>query len=651
MPWATTAVVAFLPGYLFFSGVYNNDTLATAWVTLALALSIGLVQGHAAPRDLLALGAVLGLGLLTKLTTLPALAFAGLGLLFHLWRTRERGSLTSRLIRGSTLLGLPILALSGWWVARNIRLYGLTDPLGTKAWSESIGHQLRTVPLSTEIGTYLWVQFTTFWGRFGWGSIPLPKPLYLALLAICALAVGGLAVMALRRRDALSQDQRWSLGLSAIAAGLLYVAVFRLALQFNLIVAHGRYLYPALPALALLFASGLLAPWPRPARRLLATALAAAMLALGLWSWRAVLVDAFTPPPSASAAEVEGADYPLDVTFDERLRLRGLSLEGAPRGWEALAAHRTRLPDGSTRTTVEPGVVADLAEDTDTAWPYVDVPHLGPGQTITVTLYWQSMADFWAEGIKQVGTSTVARDDAAFAHLLDANGEVIARVDQIPFDGIWPTMAWPLGDTYAQHLPLTLPADTPLGQASLLVGLYEDGHPDERFRADGPGGDWAHVIEEAVTIGPWLVLGAEEAERSSGGAHMNFHEEGGSGAVRLVESAVEQAEEAIDVTLTWRADRPPPQDTRVFVHLLGPWSEEGIPSLVPIAQSDGIPAAGRLPLHLWPPAIAIEDEHHLRLPPDLIPGTYQLHVGLYSSADGARWESVEQLPIAILDLR
>jgi hypothetical protein len=56
----------------------------------------------------------------------------------------------------------------------------------------------------------------------------------------------------------------------------------------------------------------------------------------------------------------------------------------------------------------------------------------------------------------------------------------------------------------------------------------------------------------------------------------------------------------------------------------------------PAAQADSIPRAGLYPTNLWVVGALVPDTHRLLLPADLAPGRYEIHLGLYDLASGAR---------------
>ena len=85
------------------------------------------------------------------------------------------------------------------------------------------------------------------------------------------------------------------------------------------------------------------------------------------------------------------------------------------------------------------------------------------------------------------------------------------------------------------------------------------------------------------------------------------------------------------VTLSWTTTQPIKQDLAVFVH----WWRGGNM----IAQHDGSPALGYLPMPTWRPGDVILDQHVLSIPGGIQPGD-EVRVGIYFRGDNTR------LPIA-----
>jgi hypothetical protein len=84
----------------------------------------------------------------------------------------------------------------------------------------------------------------------------------------------------------------------------------------------------------------------------------------------------------------------------------------------------------------------------------------------------------------------------------------------------------------------------------------------------------------------------------------------------------------LPLTLYWRATAPVPDNYQVFVHLTRP-------AMHLWGQSDNL-NPGDLPTTRWSSDKYVGDEHELSVLPGTPPGDYQLTVGLYTLADGAR---------------
>jgi hypothetical protein len=83
----------------------------------------------------------------------------------------------------------------------------------------------------------------------------------------------------------------------------------------------------------------------------------------------------------------------------------------------------------------------------------------GPGQQISLTLYWQAINP--PEG-----------DYTIFVHLLGPDGNLVAQHDTLPLDGLYPTSEWVVDDVFAHHATLQLPSNIPAGSYDLLAGMY-----------------------------------------------------------------------------------------------------------------------------------------------------------------------------------
>lgn len=84
---------------------------------------------------------------------------------------------------------------------------------------------------------------------------------------------------------------------------------------------------------------------------------------------------------------------------------------------------------------------------------------LTPGQTLDLTLNWQSLT----------ATST---DYTVFVQLLDAADNIITQIDNAPVQGTFPTSQWQPGQAISDPYRLPIPADLPPGDYHLYIGFY-----------------------------------------------------------------------------------------------------------------------------------------------------------------------------------
>jgi 4-amino-4-deoxy-L-arabinose transferase-like glycosyltransferase len=277
LAWAvgTTAFVAFLPMHLATSSAVNNDVLAELLLAASL---LGLVHylRHPgfSPREAVGLGLLIGLGLVTKISTLIALPVTLVAVAVV---QRDRRNLQTGQVR--TRDGLLVLGSAGLvllpWLVRNHLTYGGLDLWGLSRHSQVVVGQPRASEWLAQkgwvgfLGAFASTTFRSFWGQFGWMGVLLDRRLYLLFALLSALAgVGVLLYAACVLRPAtvrngpgdrllpqLGRLEWQTAGLLALWLVLTVLSYMWYNLQF---VQHqGRYLFPALIPLGLVFAVGL----------------------------------------------------------------------------------------------------------------------------------------------------------------------------------------------------------------------------------------------------------------------------------------------------------------------------------------------------------------------------------------------------------
>ena len=599
-----TALVAFLPQFLFIHAAVSNDAAITffsaaalwqllritnyelritnedkeahakdakeaknakpedTWRSLRELLFSPLATRHSPLAPLLLLGLTIGLAMLSKAAGILLLALSvGVVGLVVLLTARER-RLWRAIVAAAWVAG-PALLLGGWLLWRNWTLYG--DPTAANQFvALAGGYRPYSLLQVAQDMDRVWL---SFFAIFGWMSVQPPAWVHMAWNGIVLAAVLGVAWGAVAgrwgSRGAGEQGGRPSPkgGGSALLASLItrHLSLITLLLWFLLVAAgwlsfmlrtsadQGRLFFPALTPLALGTAYGL-SRWPRPWLQRGAVGLA---LTTTVYCLLAVIPPTFARPPIVAALPAEAT--PLDVTFPEGLELLGARVEAA---------------------------------------------EARPGEWVWVTLYWRAARD----GV--TGAPLVHLE--LFGRGFERIGDVVAYHGR----GGYPAALWPAGAIVADRLAVRVRLDDPAAapvEARLGVKLSAD--------ADSRDVGVVKVVpaarparqEPLATLGEGLELAAAE----------------------LAATTVSPGE-SVAVQLRWQVAVPPgPADLHLFVHL-------GDPTQTPLAQSDGPVMGGEYPPRLWAAGEVFADTATLTLPGDLPPGDYPVQIGLYDFATGAR---------------
>jgi hypothetical protein len=260
----SAAFVAFVPQHMAMMSAVNSDALAELLIALCVYQSLRLFRSpQPSQRSLLILGVTLGLGLLTKATayyTAFPIVIAAL-----IWHTHLHAPVRSLPVGRTThyvLVFMPALTLGALFWIRNLSVYGGFDILGLARHNAIVVGQPTTADWIAQYGfaDTLWRGLTTtfhsFWGQFGWMAVPMPDNTYLILGGLSVMALSGWTwwlIARCRMQDARCIEPR------GVLLGLLVVLTFGGLIYYNLtFVQHqGRYLFPALIPLGLVFTLGL----------------------------------------------------------------------------------------------------------------------------------------------------------------------------------------------------------------------------------------------------------------------------------------------------------------------------------------------------------------------------------------------------------
>lgn len=334
------ALVAFNGMYMYLGAAVNNDVPAGTAGAVITLLCLWLIRDGLTTRRAIWIGVVYGLANLVKFNLIAMIGVIGLALLLALLIRRvgnpaQESRISSenyhshKLWRFAGALALILLIaalISGWWYLRNTLLYG--EPTGFLRLTEIWGFREpgEGVALAWPELRYAW---TSLWGRYGYGQIPLPTPFYAATAILCGLGLLGLITYLLRgwRFSSISRTQNAMLTLLGASAIGNFLVLF-LYILVSPAGAMGRFFFPGLPALALLLAVGLLGNLPDKLHTPVALLVSGGLITFVLAALFGYIVPAYAypraiastalPPLTRFGGVIEVLDY--EVSAAETMR-------------------------------------------------------------------------------------------------------------------------------------------------------------------------------------------------------------------------------------------------------------------------------------------------------------------------------------------
>ena len=274
---------ATLPQFTFISAMISNDSLAVLIGAGALFLVARIGAGTASGRDRLGAGFLLAVGLATKGNLFFLFPVAALALFIGRYSgLRLRGWLA-----GAAPLFLPSAVL--------LLLAALADPRATLLRSRVMWLRISLVDPALlapyRLRLMLTEIFQSFFARFGWMSISVGGWLYWSWAGLFAVSIVGGIVGVFRSGRGGMPGRVLLLFLAA------FLILFAGVIKNNLLVPQpqGRFLFPALPAIAVLFATGWLNLFPHRSWKWIAPVGVLILAALNLAEFFGYLIPASYP--------------------------------------------------------------------------------------------------------------------------------------------------------------------------------------------------------------------------------------------------------------------------------------------------------------------------------------------------------------------
>ncbi len=578
---AMLSIAVLNPMFLYLAGAVNNDHLIILFGTLILWLSVCALRDGFAWKTTVFIGLTWGLALLSKLTGLILAVPWGVALVLT---ARQHRDVLLFISRFAAVVGIA-LALSGWWFVRNLLLYGelfVLPVLGDWVSREQLGTTWTWHDL-----VYSW---TTLWGRFAYGQVPLPRIIYWFCLTLSVVSTGGLIKSFVRvtqyRRWA---QTRWPVWIVFLTTLVTFAAAAAFYMVNNPTGANARYIFPALSALSPLLVHGIFT-WFSQWRRVVHKGIVAFMLGVALFSIGLFLPWTYAKPRLLTEALVAAQiETPADIVWGDGIALMGTAVSNRPvrQGenvnlracWRSNAEMTTdyvfyvHLLDHSLNSLGQRDTYTGLGTFPTSSWKpgnmfcdtylvpvskelsrpvVVDVStgfydydtrqqlpartldgipsqhvvvgrvKLMPTSPAPVTeQQYRTEARFqkgvlltgysWSATITRPGetvSAAVAWEASGpldtsytiFAHLLNADGQMITQDDGLPQDGNYPTTFWGANEIIVDEHEFPIPEGTIPGPTLLLIGFYQLEGSRRLPRAAG-----ADFPDAAMITGPMVV--------------------------------------------------------------------------------------------------------------------------------------------------
>lgn len=499
---ALLALAVLNPMFLYVSGAVNNDSLVILCGAFILWFTLRAMSDGFSWPTITFIGLIWSLALLAKVTGLMLAAVWGTALILVSWQTRDWRLFFSRL---GVIIGIVFL-VAGWWFIRNIELYGEPFALERQlaVWGSRI--QFNWSHLIPDL-SYAW---TTFWGRFGYGQVPMPQIIYWALFFGTLVALMGL-IIGYRRSTDLTPWRTWERRVILVLgiATLVYIASIIYYIFRSPTGANGRYVFPILPAFAVLLVLGLTSWIKRIAsQRLLHIGIVIFMMVLALYSIGFLLPRTYAQPRLIDESEVQKQfDNPQQVIWNEQVELLGVSF---------------------------------------------DSTDINQGQSVTVTTCWTT-------------GDAIDEDYTMAIHLLDNAFQSYGQRDSYHGQGKFPTSFWQPGDIFCDSYEIEVlrEIENPLvADVSLTLYIYGSG---EKLMAETGVGN----VIDIVPVGQVKLMPSEGPAVADDEVTSLAAFEQGLSLVDFQWNAVDVSPgQDVTVTIKWHASEPLHENYTVFAHLL-----------------------------------------------------------------------------------
>jgi hypothetical protein len=270
---SAVAFVAMLPMHVALTASMNNDVLAELLLMAAALMLFRWMRplygdepfeaNRSSRNQLLLLGLLLGLGLLTKIYAYLVVPLMMATVIYTIWR-RDRSWRGVKVGAAQSLwVALPgvILCIPIW--ARNMTLYGLGDPLALNWHDRVVAGQMRTEEFIRQFGSMAYFErafdltFKSFWGVFGWLGVMMDERIYIVALFFSGVIFLGLlwaTVRLISGKPDTDMDALQTTILCLLGIWLVFVALGYVWYNLKFVQHQGRYFFWGMLAISTLVA-------------------------------------------------------------------------------------------------------------------------------------------------------------------------------------------------------------------------------------------------------------------------------------------------------------------------------------------------------------------------------------------------------------
>ncbi len=561
VPMLAAAVVALNPKFIHVSSIVSNDIAITFSATLACWWMARLWKTERQRAGYVILGGLIGIAILCKVTGLGLLAPAGMLIVFASLRNPVPREFAAFARRGLAVAA-GLLVTAGPWLGYNLVQYG--HPL---AWAQvqAANQSLLRAPPLTLIQMIQSIPdiAISYWGVIGIG-LRYPAWVDWIFTALLALAVIGIVIRItgfVKNTQRSGAPREWPVPVVILLVWeMALLASYVVWLRDYTATENSRLIFPGISLIACAVAVGWTALRPRWLQLGFAGVACAGMLVLSALTPFVTVLPAFATPVYLTDQQRAALPGQTGVTFGGKIKLQHAQTE-------------------------------DRA--------------VQPGESLRVTLYWGAL-----QPLKQ--------SYRAILSARDAQGQLIGRLEAIPFNGRFDTQRWEPGKVFRDEYRLPIDGAARRGIATLHIsvrGIYET----------PPLLPIDNAATDQFTIGQFKVLGALQSVAAPQHPYTAVFANADKRLIQLDGIDLTAADGKPALAFHWRCLKQPDRDYTLFVHVI---DRAG----TIISQQDAQPLNGAYPTGMWDADEQIIDVRAMTLPASAA----SLRIGWYSPDTGAR---------------